>query len=203
MKLYFAPFACSLAARIAIYEAGLNAEFERVNLKDKTREGGGEYLEINPKGQVAALKLRDGRVLTENAAVLQYLVDDAVGDILGPPPNSAERYKLQEWLSYVATELHKQLLWPLAAPQVPEEAKNFTAQIASKKLSLLDRFVADRQYLLDEFSVADAYLFWFLFLIQKMGVSIDPYPEIKAYFDGLYSRPAVVRAVSDEQALQA
>jgi glutathione S-transferase len=204
VELFFAPMACSLASRISLYEAGLDASFRRVQLASKTLEDGADFKAISPKGQVPALRIGDGRVLTEGPAVLQYIADRKPESGLAPPPASLERYELQAWLTYIGTEIHKQVFWTVFAPNTPAEAKAFARSLIPEKLNGLEGQWAGRPFLLGErFSVADAYLVWALMVMQRLGANLAEWPATKAYFDRCMARDAVQRAVADETALLA
>tara|TARA_R110000824_G_scaffold390760_18_gene588024 strand:+ start:7837 stop:8475 length:639 start_codon:yes stop_codon:yes gene_type:complete len=207
MDLYFVPLACSLATRIALYEVGEGerTNFHRVKLATKLLEDGSDYHAVNPKGQVPALRLDDGTLLTEGAAVLQYVADLKPEAKLAPPAGTMERYRLQSALNFIATELHKLVLAQIFTPGMPEEAKTFTREeVAPKKIALLVRELQGRDYLLDSgFSVADAYAFFFLTLCPIAKVDITAWPELGAYYERLKARPAVARALAEEFELAA
>ncbi|HAH11692.1 MAG TPA: glutathione S-transferase [Alphaproteobacteria bacterium] len=204
LTLYFAPMACSLASRIALYEADIPADYRRVTLQSKEIEGGGNYYDVTAKGQVPTLVLGDGTALTENAAVLQYIADLAPAGALAPAPGGFARYELQSWLSYVGSEVHKQVFWTLFAPTSPPEAKEFVKTLIPAKMAYLNGKLAGRTALVAErFSVADAYLTWALMLLKRIGTDLAAWPNVDAYFAANTERSAVRRAVSDEMALQA
>lgn len=199
MDLYFSPLACSLASRIALYEAGAEARFNRVDTKAGRTADGADYRRINPKGLVPALKTDDGEVLTENAAILQYIADrfpDA-----GLAPAGFERYRLQQWLSFIGTELHKLVFQPLLSPKADDAAKALARSQGEERLAYLNEHLEGREYLLDRFSVADAYLAVVLNWAQAVKVDLTPYPAILAYRARLQARPALARAVAEEFAL--
>jgi glutathione S-transferase len=157
MDLYFAPLACSMATRIAIYEAGADARFIEVDTKAKRiLDGGDDYLAINPIGYVPALRTDDGAVLTENAAILQYVASRFPAADLAPTDGIA-RARLQAWLSFVGTELHKGLFIPLLDRRAPEGAKTYAMEKYRPRLDYLNDYLSGREFLLDRFSVADAY----------------------------------------------
>ncbi|GAB2884230.1 glutathione transferase GstA [Microbulbifer echini] len=137
MKLYFSPFACSLAARIAIYEAKLDCEFVRVNLNKKVTESGIDFWTITDKGKVSALALDSGRVLTENFAVLQYIADQAAPGSLIPVEDREDRYEVISWLSFVTSEIHKMGVYPLASPHFSNEMKAITNELVQRQLTLV------------------------------------------------------------------
>jgi len=200
MDVYYSPLACSLATRIAVYEAGADdkVRLTRVDTKTKTTETGEDYRQINAKGLVPAIRTREGDVLTENAAVLQYLADAFPEAGLAPAAGAAERYRLQQWLSFVGTELHKLVFNPLLSPRANDGAKAFARELAAERFAYLDDHLNDRDYLLDRFSVADAYLAAVLNWSQFVGIDLAQWPAIVAYRDRLAARPALARAMKDE-----
>ena len=202
MDLYFAPLACSLAARIALYEAGLQAGFRQVTLSTKRLADDADYWPVNPKGQVPALTLPDGGILTEVPAVLQYIADLDPQGRLAPAQGMPERYRLQEWLNFVATELHKGVFYLLFNPATPPEAKAFVREtVLPPRYRHLSRHLAERAFLLQDFSVADAYLLTSLNWTLATGLLAD-WPVLATYRERLLERPAVARAVADEMALR-
>lgn len=204
MDLYFAPMACSLASRIAAYESGADVRFHRVQLATKTVEGGADYREISPKGQVPTLRLEGGSSLTETPAILQFIADQRPDLGLAPPQGTFERFELQMWLNYVGTELHKQILWTTFAPDTPAEAKAYVRTLIPVRLAFVEGHLTKRAFLLsDRFTVADAYLLWVLLLFQRLGIDFGDWPNSQAYVARCMERDAVRRAVGDETALLA
>ena len=205
MDLYFTPMACSIATRIALYEAGEGERisFHRVTLSSKTLDDGSDYYAANPKGQVPALRLDSGEILTEGTAVLQYVADLAPESGLAPANGSFERYRLQEWLNFIGTELHKQILAAIFNPFAPVEAMAFARdQVAPAKFAVLAKAVEGRKFLLgDCFTVADAYAFFVLSLSERAGIDLARWPSLVNYRAALAARPSVARAVSEEMAL--
>lgn len=201
MQLYFAPLSCSLATRISLYEAGLPAEFHRVELSTKRLDDGRNYLDINPKGQVPALLTDDGQILTEGPAVLQYVADRAPASGLAPPAGSFARSQLQQWLNYISTEIHKGVFYLLFNPAVPAEAKTFARELVRSRYDFLSAHLTGRDYLLDSFSVADAYLVTSLGWAAPGGIDLAAWPELVRYAGALRARPAVARALGEELAL--
>jgi glutathione S-transferase len=203
MDLYFAPLSCSLATRIALYESGQHANFHQVVLSTKELVGGGDYYAINPKGQVPALRLDDGNMLTEGPAILQYVADKNPAAKLAPEPGSLARYQLQQWLNYIGTEIHKALFYFMFNPASPPEAKAFVRdQLLPARYDHLSRHLAGRDYLLDQFSIADCYLVTTLNWAAPAGVDLSRWPVLAAYHQKILSRPAVAKAVSEEAALR-
>lgn len=199
MDVYFSPLACSLASRIVLYETGQEANLERVDTKAGRTASGEDYRKINPKGLVPALRTDDGEVLTENAAILPYLADRKPA--AGLAPSGFARYQLQQWLSFIGSELHKSVFTPLLGAKFPPEAKSKAKEEAASKLAYLNDHLTGRDWLLDGFSVADAYLFAVLNWNQAVRLDFSPYPAIQAYQARLMSRPAVQKAVQEEFAL--
>ena len=205
MDLYFSPLACSLATRIALYEAGLDAEtrFHNVTLSTKRYDDDRDFIAVTAKGQVPALVTRDGSLLTENAAVLQYVADLAPASRLAPAPADPMRYQLQQWLSFVGTELHKQVFGVVYNAKAPAEAKAFAlGEVLPAKLAVADAAVTDRPFLVgDSFTVADAYLLTTLNWARHCKVDFAPLPALAAYHARMLARPQVKRAYKDERAL--
>ena len=203
MDLYFSPLACSLATRIALHEAGIAAGFHPVTLGTKTLADGSDYLAVNPKGQVPALRLDDGTVLTEGPAVLQYVADLAPDAGLAPPAGTLERYRLQGWLNFIASEVHKQVFYMLFDPTSPEAARaHARTNVLPRKYAHLSGHLEGRDFLLDRFTVADAYLWTTLNWAAPGGVDLAAWPVLAGYHARLAARPAVARAFGEELALR-
>ena len=201
MDLYFAPLACSMATRIALYEAGGNANYIARD-RNKRLPDGSDFLAINPLGMVPALRTDEGDVLTENAAILQYVADRFPKAELAPA-SGIERARLHQWLSFIGTELHKAVFLPLLDSKAPADAKAYAAGLAEARLGLLDKHLAGREFLLDRFSVADAYLYTVLNWSRATPIDVTRWPAIKAYLSNLRKRPSVAKAVGEEGALYA
>lgn len=199
MDLYFSPLACSMASRIVVYETGAEARFHQVDTKAGRTADGADYLAINPKGLVPALRTAEGEVLTENAAILQFLADQSPE--AGLAPNGFQRYRLQQWLSFVGSELHKSVFTPLLSRTADEAAKAAARTAAAPRFAYLDSHLAGRDWLLADFSVADAYLAAVLNWAQFVGFDLAPYPNVAAYRARLQERPAVARAMDEEMAI--
>lgn len=195
MELYFSPLACSLATRMWLYETGADARFTRVDTRAKT-VGGEDFLLINPKGQVPTIRTEDGEILTENAAVLQYVAER----FPGAPVNS---HKLKEWLSFIGAELHRGVFAPLLSPEAPADAKAYAKHLGNARFGYLNDHLAGREFLLDNFSVADTYLATVLNWTRVAGPDLADYPNLAAYHGRVLGRPAVLKAVMEEQALYA
>ena len=198
MKLYFKQGACSLSPHIALREAGLAFELIKVDTKAGKTASGEDFAAINPKGYVPVLRLDEGEVLTEGVAIVQYIADRKPEAQLAPRAGTLERYRLAEWLNYVATEVHKGGSAPRNAPP---EVKDTVRAALEKKYAWLASRLEGRQYLLGErFTVADAYLFTTLTWSGGRGIELEKFPALKAYFDRIASRPAVREAVAAERA---
>ncbi len=198
MKLYYSPGACSLSPHIALCEAGLPFELEKVDIRAKKLADGSDYTAVNPKGSVPALKLDDGSVLTEGPAIVQLIADKAKAGQLAPANGTMERYRLQEWLNYISTDLHKSF-GPLFAPTLGDDAKNFFRERIAKHLGQVDRQLAGKDYLLGaQFSVADGYLFVILTWCDRMKIDLSGYPSLVAFKTRVAARPAVQQAMEQE-----
>ena len=203
MDVYYSPLACSISTRITVYEADAEEEvrLNRVDTKTQTTEGGVDYRTINAKGLVPSLRIGDGEVLTENAAVLQYLADAFPDAGLAPQAGTPERYRLQQWLSFIGSELHKAVFAPLLSSKSNDDAKAFAREGAKERLDFLNSHLAGRDYLIDRFSVADAYLMAVLNWAPFVGIDLAPWPAVTAYRDRVSARPSVARALREELAL--
>jgi glutathione S-transferase len=202
MKLYFMPAACSLAPHIALREAGLQFDLERVDQSKKTRSGE-DYLSVNPKGSVPAFRLDDGQVLTEAAVIQQYIADRVPAKKLAPAAGTPERYRLQEWLNYIASEVHKGI-GQLFNPAMPNEYKDAVKKaLASRQLPYLEKALAGRDYLMGEFTVADGYLFTVLNWTNLHKIDLSAFPNISAFMKRIAARPAVQEAMKAEGLLKA
>ncbi|MDQ8038781.1 MAG: glutathione transferase GstA [Rickettsiella sp.] len=198
MKLFYKPGACSLSPHIVLRETGLNFTLEKVDLVKKKTESGEDYLIINPKGQVPALLLEDGSLLTEGVAIMQYLADQAPDKALMPLANGLPHYRTLEWLSYISTELHKGFI-PLFKPKTPDEYKSIVRNDLEKQFNYLDSVLKDSQYLQgNNFCVADAYLFVILRWGFVMKFDIRQRKYLPSYFDRVAKRPAVDAALVAE-----
>jgi glutathione S-transferase len=195
MDLYISPLSCSLAVHIAMLEAGLEPRLLRVDRKTKRLDDGRDYFAIAPLGVVPVIGLDDGSVLTESAAVLQ---DAAPDKQLAPPHGSPQRYRLQEWLNFTTSELHKKHLWLVFSTKTTPEMKAWARANAGPTLDHIARRLADHEFLLDRFTVADAYMWWALFVAPHGGISLDGHPALKAYVARIQARPSVARALATE-----
>jgi glutathione S-transferase len=202
MDLYYSPLACSMASRIALYEAGAAANFIEVDSKSKRTHDGKDYRTVNPLGLVPALKGDDGVVLLENAAILQFIADQYPAAALAPR-DGMPRARLQQWLSFIGTELHKALFVPLFDKHLADVTKAKILETGGKRLTYLDGHLTGRDFLLDKFSVADAYLFTVLNWHIATPVDVQSWPSVSAYYSRLKTRPAIARALKEEFALYA
>ncbi len=197
MDIYFSPLACSMASRIALYETGRAARLLEVDPRTKTlRHDGSDYRAVHALGLVPALRTDDGELVTENAAILQLL---ATGPLA--PADERERTRLQSWLCFIGTELHKGIFSTLFDPEAPEGAKAHVIRKGASRLAYLERHLTGREFLLDTFSVADAYLVTVLNWTMATPVDLAPYPAVRAYLRRLWQRPSVARAMGEERPL--
>ncbi|MET0517378.1 MAG: glutathione transferase GstA [Burkholderiaceae bacterium] len=202
MKLYYSPGACSLSPHIALEEAGLSYEAVLASTKTHKLQDGTDYYTINAKGYVPLLEFDDGQRLSEGPAIVQYIADQVPDRKLAPPGGSLERYRLQEWLNFISTELHKGFS-PLFNPAMPEEAKALSRAKLAERLKWVDDQLAGKQYLMgDQFSVADGYLFTVTNWGAHVGVDVSPYANLVAYRARVGARPAVQAAMKAEGLLK-
>ncbi len=198
MKLYYSPGACSLSPHIALHEAGLS--FEAIAAPTKTHKlaDGTDFYTINPLGYVPYLTLDDGRSLHEGPAIVQYIADLAPAKNLAPAHGTFERYKLQEWLTFIGTELHKGFS-PLFNPATPPEYKPQVIERLLSRLQWVDGELAGKDYLMGaQFTVADGYLFTVTNWGRHVGVDVSPFINLVAYRARVGARPAVVAAMTAE-----
>ena len=196
MKLYYAPGACSLSPHIVLLEAGLPFDLEKVDLRAKKLENGEDYLKLNPKGQVPALVLDGGELVTEGPVIVQIIADKVPARNLAPGQGSPERYRLQEWLNFVTAELHKNFS-PIFSSALSDDAKAFFKDRVMGKFKYLDGKLAGHDYLMGkQFTVADAYLFVMLTWAMKHKIAIPQPP--KAFLQHMRARPTVVAALKRE-----
>jgi glutathione S-transferase len=202
MKLYYSPGASSLAAHIALRESGLSFDLERVSLKTKKTASDADYLRVNPKGYVPALRFEDGSLLTEGPAIMLWVGDQVPERRLAPSPGTMERYHLIEWLNFIATELHKSF-GALFDPGAPDAAKAAARARLDKRLDYLDRTLGDAPFLLGEhFTVADGYLFTVLGWGRLVDVDIARWPHLAAYAGRIGARPKVLDTLRAEGLLK-
>ncbi len=202
MKLYYSPGACSLSPHIVSRELGLNLELKKVNTKDKTVEGGGDYWQVNPRGYVPALVLDNGETLTEGPAIVQYLADQKPEAGLAPKNGTFERYRLQEWLNFLTSEVHKQFS-PLFKPNTPEEYKKIAKETLATRFDWLDKQLAGKDYLMGkQFTVADAYAFVLLNWTRFQNIDLARWPNLTAFHKRVGARPRVQEALQAEGLLK-
>jgi glutathione S-transferase len=203
MKLYYSPGACSLSPHIALHEAGLAHELVKVDLKEKKTETGEDFAKINPKNQVPALMLDNGELVTEGPVIVQVIADKAAGKNLAPPNGTDERYKMQEWLNFTTSELHKNFS-PLFNPAIPDEVKKFFADRILGKFKYTDSQLAGRDYLMGkQFTVADGYLFVMLAWAERMKIDLSGFNNLMAFKARVAARPNVQAALKMEGLLKA
>ncbi|WGR91492.1 glutathione S-transferase N-terminal domain-containing protein [Bradyrhizobium sp. ISRA443] len=202
LQLYFWPMACSLASRIALLEAGIEARYHLVDLwTKKVLEDDGDFRAISPKGAVPVLVLENGERLTESAAVLQYIADLKPELALAPPPGDPDRYRLQEWLSFIGTELHKGFLFPTFWYK-DDTTRASARERIGQGVSVAAAHLRDREFLIgDRFTVADGYLAWALMLLRHAGVDLAQWPDLAHYLSRIQARPHVRAAVGTEMQL--
>ena len=202
MKLFYSPGACSLSPNIVAHEAGINLRLQKVDLKTKTIETEGDFFAINPKGYVPALQLDNGQLLTEGPVIVQYLADLKPETGLAPAPGTFERYRLQEMLVFINSELHKTFS-PLFRADTPAEVRAERQQHLLKRFAIVDQQLQGRQYLFgDRFSVADAYLFTVTSWAPKVKVDLSKFANLRAFQERAAARPAVAAAMKAEGLIQ-
>jgi glutathione S-transferase len=203
IQLYFSPLACSMATRISLYEAGAEATYTEVDARSKRALGdGADFRVVNPLGMVPVLRTEDGEVLTENAAVLQYVADRFPTAQLAPA-GGLDRSRLHQWLCFIGTELHKGVFAALLDRKAPDVVKAYALERAAPRLALLERHLDGRAFLLDQFSIADAYLVTVLTWTIVTPIDLTQYPVLDRYVTRLRERPSVARAFAEERVLYA
>lgn len=206
MDLYFAPLACSMATRIALYELDAKVNFIYVDIHtdpDARRlADGSDYHFINPMGQVPAIRTDAGELITENPVVLQYVADLHPEGGLAPA-SGPDRYRLQQWLNFIATELHKATYIPLLNRNNPEGAKDFARRKLPLRMGYLSGHLKDQEFMLGRFSIADCYLATVLNWSPAAGIDLASWPVIQDYYERLRRRPSMARAIADETPIYA
>lgn len=198
MKLYYSPGACSLSPHIALHEAGIACEAVRVSTQSHTLPDGSDYYAINPLGYVPLLELDDGTRLREGPAIVQYIADLAPTKNLAPANGTLARYRLQEWLTFIGTEIHKGFS-PLFNPRMPDEAKASAKEKLASRYAWLNSQLDGKEWLSGEhFSVADGYLFAVTNWAKPKGVDLSPHPHVQAWHARVAARPAVQAAMKAE-----
>lgn len=201
MKLYYKPGACSLSPHIVLREAGLPFDLVKVDLAAKTLPDGSDFRTVNPKGQVPALAIDEGGILTEGAVILQYIADKAPDSGLVPAAGTIERYRVQELLNFIGSELHKGVvpLFPMLKEVVPDSYREFATKVLGAKLSVLNQQLEGKAYLTGEvFTVADAYAYTVLSWLPRIGFDLSPWPNLVAFAERVAARPAVQAAHAAE-----
>ncbi|MFZ5676421.1 MAG: glutathione transferase GstA [Pseudomonadota bacterium] len=199
MKLYYSPGACSLAPHIVASEAGVPLELEKVDLASHKLADGSDYYDVNPRGYVPAVQVKAGEpVLTEANVVVQYIADQKPEAGLMPKAGTPERYRAQQWLAFIATELHKNFSW-LWYKDTPAETKTAVKAKLDKRFAELDSHLEGNAYLLGkDFSAADAYAFTIINWVNFLGMNLNSFPNLKAYMDRVAARPKVQAALKAE-----
>jgi glutathione S-transferase len=199
MKLYYSPGACSLSPNIVAHEAGIPLELVKVDLGAKKVDAEGDYLAVNPKGYVPALRLEGGEVLTEGPAIVQYLADRKPDSGLVPAAGTIERYRMQEMLGYINSEIHKAYS-PLFNAETPAATVEERKAYLRKRYKLIDERLAGRPYLFgDQFTAADAYLFTITNWASYVKLDLSEYANLAAFQKRVAARPAVQEAMRAEK----
>lgn len=198
MRLFYASGACSLSPHIVALEAGIELRLQKVDLKSKTVAAEGDFYGVNPKGYVPALELDNGEILTEGPAIVQYLADLAPQKGLAPSADTFERYRLQEWLGYINSELHKSYS-PLFHPETPAQTRTERLAYLNKRYAIVEKRLERHPYLLGAaFTVADAYLFTITNWAAHVKLDLTPFPNLRAFQERVAARPAVKAAMKAE-----
>jgi len=198
MKLYYVPGVCSLASHIALRESGLPFTLDKVDRETRVTESGENYREVNPHGPVPALRMDNGEVLTEGAVILQYIADRAPQSGLAPVAGSMDRYRLMEWLNYIATDVHKQFS-PFFNPKLPPVWRENQLNVLAQRFQILSTHFATNAYLMgDHFTIADAYLYVVLRWAGRFKIDLAPWPALRDYLERIAVRPHVQAALAAE-----
>jgi len=202
MDLYFSPLACSMATRIALYEIGAEARYLEVDPKSKkVLQDNSDFFPVNPLGLVPTLRTEDGTILSENAAILQYVADRFPDAGIGAAAG-IDRSLLHQWLCFIGTELHKGLFLPLLDRKAPAEMKAYVLEKHLSRLDYLNSHLQGREFLLDRFSIADTYLGTVLnWTMATPPIDLTKWPAVKDYLDRFRARPSVAKALAEELAL--
>ncbi|HEY6096102.1 MAG TPA: glutathione transferase GstA [Gallionellaceae bacterium] len=199
MKLYYSPGACSLSPHIVLAESGLSFDVEKVDFSAMKTERGVDFAKINPKGYVPVIALDNGQMLTEGSAIVQYIADQVPQKKLAPPAGTMERYRLMEWLNFIATELHKGGFSPLFNPDLPDELRAKATERLSKRIGIAAAQLGKTRFLMgDTFTVADAYLFTMLRWAPRVKLDLASWPVLKSYQERIEARPAVYETLLGE-----
>lgn len=199
MKLYYSPGACSLAPHILLQESKAKYTLEKVDLKTKITEKGEDFKKINPKGYVPTLQLDNGEVLTEGPAIMQYIADQAPTSKLAPAAGTMARYRLQEWLNFITSEIHKGFS-PLFNPAVPDAYKIMVKENLGKRFDYLSEKLTKNNFLMgNDFTAPDAYLYTTLTWPGYVGIDLNRWPSLQAFVKRVGDRPAVKAAHAAEK----
>lgn len=202
MKFYYSPGACSMASHIVLNELGLKYDGETVNLGEHKTKSGADYYKINPKGYVPAVTLDNGHTLTEGATILQYLADQKPEAQLIPKPGSFDRYRCQEWLTFISSEIHKNFS-PFFNSKTPEQTKMNLKENLAKRFKYLSDHLQTNPFLMgSQFSVADAYLFTVLCWCPSTQVDLTSFPVLMGYVERIKNRPSVITTLKQEGLLK-
>lgn len=198
MKLYYKPGACSLAPHIVACEAGLPVELVSVDLIQKKLDDGADYFAVNPNGYVPALDIGGGPVLTEASVIVQYLADQKPEAGLMPQSGTVERYRAQQWLAFIATELHKQFS-PLFKPNTPDATKDIQKELLAKRFAFLNEALVGKTYLMGEtFTAPDAYAFTVLSWADRLKLDMSAFANIARFKAAVSARAGVQQALREE-----
>ncbi len=197
LKLYYVPGTCSLCPHIILHETGLEFSLDQISRADKKTESGADYTAINPKTNVPALVMNNGELLTEVAVIAQFLADQAPERKLAPPSGTLERYRLQEWLNYISSEIHKGCS-PLFNPKLGDDAKAALLPRLTQRIDFAANVLAKNDFLMGSYTIADAYLFTVLRWAPRLNIDLRPWPQIKSFMERMAARPAVVAAMKEE-----
>jgi glutathione S-transferase len=197
LKLYYVPGTCALCPHIILREAGLEYTLEKVGRDDKKTEAGADYNAINPKTNVPALVMDNGELLTEVAVIAQYVADQAPDKNLVPEAGTLERYRLQEWLNFISSEIHKGCS-PLFNPKIDDNAKAALMPRLKQRIGYAAAALKNKHFLMGAFTVADAYLFTVLRWAPRLEIDLSPWPVLKDYMERIAARPAVKTAMKEE-----
>ncbi len=198
MKLYYSPGACSHAPHILLREAGLNFTLEKVDLGARKTESGADFTQINPYGYVPALQLDTGEVLTEGPAIDQFIADQVPAKGLAPANGTPARYKMQSWLNFISTELHKQF-GPLFGKTTPDEYKKVLIDKIKGRFDTINAHLAKHSFLMgDSFTAPDAYLYTVVGWAKYFDIGLDKWPALKSFMDRVAARPSAQAAAKAE-----
>lgn len=203
MKLFMSPGTCALNPHIVLHELGIPFEAEAVDIRAHKTQHGNDYYGVNPKGYVPALMLDDGQLLTEGPAITQYLADAHPEKNLVPKPGTLERARLNEWLTFIGTEIHKSF-WPFFALPLTDELKGIYHSILEGRFAHVAKQLEGKDYLLGKnFSVADSYLFVMMTWAKGVAPKAIAHPVLEQYFERVKARPGVSAALAAEEKLKA